>query len=95
MSQGLDDVVGDRREFARRFAEGIEKLARNTPGDHRKKTVRLTARDSRVCQNAGVRSLSLVVELNWLTKELVSIKFKPEFEKWREPFFRRFRRVNR
>ncbi|RRT31599.1 hypothetical protein B296_00052393 [Ensete ventricosum] len=24
---GLDDIVGPRREFARRFAEGIEKLA--------------------------------------------------------------------
>ncbi|RRT39768.1 hypothetical protein B296_00018332 [Ensete ventricosum] len=26
------------------FVEGIEKLARNTSGDHRKKTIRLTAR---------------------------------------------------
>ncbi|RWW44286.1 hypothetical protein BHE74_00049963 [Ensete ventricosum] len=35
---GLDDVVGPRWEFARRFAEGIGKLAGSTPGDHRKKT---------------------------------------------------------
>ncbi|RRT48058.1 hypothetical protein B296_00025143 [Ensete ventricosum] len=27
---GLDDVVGPRRKFARRFTEGIGKLARNT-----------------------------------------------------------------
>ncbi|RWW10691.1 hypothetical protein GW17_00025754 [Ensete ventricosum] len=32
------DKVGPRREFARRFAEGIEKFAGSTPGDHRKKT---------------------------------------------------------
>ncbi|RWW22998.1 hypothetical protein BHE74_00041200 [Ensete ventricosum] len=31
-----NDVVGSRQEFARRFAEGIRKLARNTPGDRRK-----------------------------------------------------------
>ncbi|RWW44719.1 hypothetical protein BHE74_00049498 [Ensete ventricosum] len=35
---GLDDVVGPHRESARRFAEGIGKLAGSTPGDHRKKT---------------------------------------------------------
>ncbi|RZS28970.1 hypothetical protein BHM03_00062633 [Ensete ventricosum] len=29
--------------FARRFTEGIGKLARNTPGDRRKKTERLAA----------------------------------------------------
>ncbi|RWW69266.1 hypothetical protein BHE74_00023147 [Ensete ventricosum] len=43
------------------FAEGIGKLARNTLGDHRRKTVRLIARDSGGCRNVGVRSLSLVV----------------------------------
>ncbi|RWW58102.1 hypothetical protein BHE74_00035060 [Ensete ventricosum] len=31
-----DDVVGSRRKFARRFTEGIGKLARNAKGDHRK-----------------------------------------------------------
>ncbi|RZR79030.1 hypothetical protein BHM03_00004595 [Ensete ventricosum] len=37
--QGSDDVVGPCQEFARRFTEGIEKLAGNMPGDHRKKTL--------------------------------------------------------
>ncbi|RZR73546.1 hypothetical protein BHM03_00025434 [Ensete ventricosum] len=31
-----DDTVGSRRKFARRFTEGIEKLAGNAKGDHRK-----------------------------------------------------------
>ncbi|RWV95898.1 hypothetical protein GW17_00041433 [Ensete ventricosum] len=44
LGRGSDDAVGLRREFARRFAKGIEKLAVNTPGDCRKKTKRLTAR---------------------------------------------------
>ncbi|RRT62663.1 hypothetical protein B296_00006651, partial [Ensete ventricosum] len=41
---GSDDAVEPHQEFARRFAEGIGKLAGNTPGDHRKKTIGLTAR---------------------------------------------------
>ncbi|RWW42937.1 hypothetical protein BHE74_00051457 [Ensete ventricosum] len=32
---GSDDAVGSRRKFTRRFAEGIEKLAKNTKGDCR------------------------------------------------------------
>ncbi|RWW58131.1 hypothetical protein BHE74_00035041 [Ensete ventricosum] len=40
---GSDDAVGFHWEFARRFIEGIGKFARNTPGDHREKTKRLTA----------------------------------------------------
>ncbi|RZS24893.1 hypothetical protein BHM03_00058029 [Ensete ventricosum] len=36
---GSDDAVEPRREFARRFAEGIGKLAGNIPGDRRKKTI--------------------------------------------------------
>ncbi|RWV87436.1 hypothetical protein GW17_00050567 [Ensete ventricosum] len=44
IGQGSDDVVEPRWEFARRFAEGIGKLARNMPGGHRKKTIGLTAR---------------------------------------------------
>ncbi|RRT39002.1 hypothetical protein B296_00033705 [Ensete ventricosum] len=44
MGRGLDDAVGPHREFTRRFAERIWKLAGNMPGDHWKKTVRLTAR---------------------------------------------------
>ncbi|RWW12273.1 hypothetical protein GW17_00024068 [Ensete ventricosum] len=34
---GLDDAMGPRREFARRFTEGTGKLAGSTSGDHRKK----------------------------------------------------------
>ncbi|RWV81101.1 hypothetical protein GW17_00057512, partial [Ensete ventricosum] len=41
---GLEDAVGSRREFARRITEGIEKLAGNTPGDRRKKTIGLATR---------------------------------------------------
>ncbi|RZS06460.1 hypothetical protein BHM03_00037114 [Ensete ventricosum] len=52
---GLDDVVGPRRKFARRFTEGIGKLARNTSGDHRKKTGKLTARMPKAAGLAGVR----------------------------------------
>ncbi|RRT31550.1 hypothetical protein B296_00046149 [Ensete ventricosum] len=36
--------MGFHQEFARRFTEGIGKLAGNTLGDHREKTRRLTAR---------------------------------------------------
>ncbi|RWW74504.1 hypothetical protein BHE74_00017570 [Ensete ventricosum] len=32
---GFERCGGFRREFARRFVEGIGKLAENTPGDHR------------------------------------------------------------
>ncbi|RWV93335.1 hypothetical protein GW17_00044217 [Ensete ventricosum] len=43
----LDDEVGSRREFAKRFAEGIGKLARNTKGDRQEE-------DRRTCRkNAG------------------------------------------
>ncbi|RRT35709.1 hypothetical protein B296_00043151 [Ensete ventricosum] len=47
--QGLDDAVGAHWEFV----EGIEKLARNTPGDRWRKTVRLTARMSKASELAG------------------------------------------
>ncbi|RZR90280.1 hypothetical protein BHM03_00018133 [Ensete ventricosum] len=40
---GSDDAVGFRREFTRRFTEGIGKLVGNTPRDHREKTGRLIA----------------------------------------------------
>ncbi|RWV95774.1 hypothetical protein GW17_00041568 [Ensete ventricosum] len=52
---GLHDAEGARWEFARRFVEGIGKLTRNTLGDRRRKTMRLTAVESRGCQIAGVR----------------------------------------
>ncbi|RZR94894.1 hypothetical protein BHM03_00023666 [Ensete ventricosum] len=48
IGSGLDDAVEPRREFARRFAEGIGKLARNTPGDHRKKTIGQNAKGYRI-----------------------------------------------
>ncbi|RRT70512.1 hypothetical protein B296_00000782 [Ensete ventricosum] len=51
---GLDDAVGPRREFAVRFTEGIEKLARNTSGDRRKKTIRPTVRIPEAAGLAGV-----------------------------------------
>ncbi|RWV91472.1 hypothetical protein BHE74_00035845 [Ensete ventricosum] len=41
---GSNDVVRPRREFSRRFTEGIGKLAGNTSGDRLKKTGRLITR---------------------------------------------------
>ncbi|RWW08941.1 hypothetical protein GW17_00027589, partial [Ensete ventricosum] len=38
------------------FAEGIEKIARNTSGDRQRKTVRLAVGDSRGCRIAGVQA---------------------------------------
>ncbi|RRT45085.1 hypothetical protein B296_00054572, partial [Ensete ventricosum] len=40
-------------KFARRFDEGIGKLARNTPGDYRKKTIGLAARMSKAVKFTG------------------------------------------
>ncbi|RWW60294.1 hypothetical protein BHE74_00032730 [Ensete ventricosum] len=51
---GSDDAVGPRREFAKRFAEGIGKVTGNTPGDRQKKTGRPTARISKAARLAGV-----------------------------------------
>ncbi|RRT64202.1 hypothetical protein B296_00029647 [Ensete ventricosum] len=45
--------MGPRREFARRFTEGIEKLIGNTLGDRRKKIGRLTARMLEAVELAG------------------------------------------
>ncbi|RZS06439.1 hypothetical protein BHM03_00037087 [Ensete ventricosum] len=53
---GSDDAVGPRREFARRFTEGIRKLTGNTLGYCRKKTRRLTARMSEAVGLVGVLS---------------------------------------
>ncbi|RWV93462.1 hypothetical protein GW17_00044076 [Ensete ventricosum] len=50
---GSDDVVEPRWEFARRFAKGIRKLAGNTLGDHRKKTIGLTVRMLEVAELGG------------------------------------------
>ncbi|RRT76254.1 hypothetical protein B296_00018865 [Ensete ventricosum] len=46
--------MGHRREFARRFPEGIGKLTGNTLGDHRKKTRRLIARIPKTIRLTGV-----------------------------------------
>ncbi|RZS27701.1 hypothetical protein BHM03_00061223 [Ensete ventricosum] len=43
------------------FIEGIGKIARNMPGDRRRKTMRLAAGNAKGCRIMGVRSLSLVV----------------------------------
>ncbi|RWW37559.1 hypothetical protein BHE74_00057309, partial [Ensete ventricosum] len=43
-SWGFRRCSGISPEFARRFAKGIEKLARNMSGDCRKKTIGLVAR---------------------------------------------------
>ncbi|RWW35389.1 hypothetical protein BHE74_00059691 [Ensete ventricosum] len=51
-----DDVVGPRREFARRFAERIKKLAGNTLRDRWKKTGRLVTRMPEAIGLARVRS---------------------------------------
>ncbi|RWW38266.1 hypothetical protein BHE74_00056568 [Ensete ventricosum] len=51
-----DDAVGSRREFARRFTEGIGKLARNMKGDYQEKTRGLTARMSEATGLAKVKS---------------------------------------
>ncbi|RRT52950.1 hypothetical protein B296_00005743 [Ensete ventricosum] len=51
-----DDAMGFRREFARRFSEGIKKLAGNTPGDHPEKIGRLAASMPETTGLAEVRS---------------------------------------
>ncbi|RWW59279.1 hypothetical protein BHE74_00033799 [Ensete ventricosum] len=51
--RGADNAVGPRREFARKFTEGIGKLAGNTPRDCQKKTIRLTARIPEAAQLSG------------------------------------------
>ncbi|RRT50192.1 hypothetical protein B296_00004061 [Ensete ventricosum] len=48
--KGLDDIVGPHREFA----EGIGMLARNTSGNHRKKTVRLVVRTLEAARLMGI-----------------------------------------
>ncbi|RWW63981.1 hypothetical protein BHE74_00028812 [Ensete ventricosum] len=49
------------KELTRRFTEGIMKLAGNTPGDHRKKTVRLAARMLEAAGLAGIPAAELPV----------------------------------
>ncbi|RRT40072.1 hypothetical protein B296_00043032 [Ensete ventricosum] len=52
---GFGRCSGISPTFARRFTEGIRKLAGNTPGDHRKKTERLTAIMSEAVGLTGVQ----------------------------------------
>ncbi|RWW57005.1 hypothetical protein BHE74_00036242 [Ensete ventricosum] len=52
-----DDVLGSRWKFARRFAEGIGKLAGNTKGDRQKEDRRTCRKIARGCRN--IRELSL------------------------------------
>ncbi|RWW03806.1 hypothetical protein BHE74_00027896 [Ensete ventricosum] len=55
----LDDAMRSHRKFARRFAEGIEKLAGNTKGDHREE-------DRRTCRKiAGVCESKVLIRLIW------------------------------
>ncbi|RWV79405.1 hypothetical protein BHE74_00041494 [Ensete ventricosum] len=44
-----DDAVGSRRKFARRFVEGIGKLAGNVKGDCREKDRRTCRKIARGC----------------------------------------------
>ncbi|RWV82772.1 hypothetical protein GW17_00055697 [Ensete ventricosum] len=85
-----DDAVGSRRKFARRFVERIGKLAGNAKGDRRKEDRRTCRKIAGGCRNPLLGLVELRVELNQLTKELVNVKVKPEFEKWREPLLRKF-----
>ncbi|RRT35427.1 hypothetical protein B296_00050900 [Ensete ventricosum] len=73
--RGLDDAVRSRWKFARRFVEGIRKLARNAKGDRRKKTGGLAVR---------------LLEVAGVCGKLFNVKVKPKFEKWREPLLRKF-----
>ncbi|RZR75137.1 hypothetical protein BHM03_00050150 [Ensete ventricosum] len=52
-----DDAVGSRRKFARRFAEGIRKLAGNAKGDHWEEDRRTCRKIVEGCQS--MRELSL------------------------------------
>ncbi|RRT42968.1 hypothetical protein B296_00043405 [Ensete ventricosum] len=78
---GSDDAVGSRREFARKFVEGIGKLAGNMKGDHWEKTGGLAARMSEatgLCgtpegeDEGGQASSSLAISTRWIsTAELL------------------------
>ncbi|RWW40690.1 hypothetical protein BHE74_00053865, partial [Ensete ventricosum] len=66
---GLDNAVGPHRELARRFAEGIGKLAGSTSRNHRKKTIGLTIRMSKATQLTGPwKRCSKQLQLEWTEK---------------------------
>ncbi|RWW55519.1 hypothetical protein BHE74_00037840 [Ensete ventricosum] len=54
---GFGRYSGISSKFAKRFAEGIEKLAGNMSGDCRKKTIGLTTRILEAVGLAGVLSM--------------------------------------
>ncbi|RRT57526.1 hypothetical protein B296_00034095 [Ensete ventricosum] len=60
LSRVRRELVGGDQEFVRKasgdFTEGMRKITRNTPGDRRRMTVRLTAGNTGGCRIAGVRS---------------------------------------
>ncbi|RRT35336.1 hypothetical protein B296_00052518, partial [Ensete ventricosum] len=47
LTEGIE--MGSRQKFARRFAEGIEKLVGNAKGDHRKEDRRTCRKIAGVC----------------------------------------------
>ncbi|RWW47442.1 hypothetical protein BHE74_00046572 [Ensete ventricosum] len=51
LSRVAEKVTGIRKDFA----ESIGKIARSTPGDHQRKTVRLTVENVIGCRIVGVR----------------------------------------
>ncbi|RWV92694.1 hypothetical protein GW17_00044910 [Ensete ventricosum] len=53
---GFGQCSGISPKFAKRFTEGIGKLARNMSEDYRKKTIGLTARMPEAVRLARVRS---------------------------------------
>ncbi|RZS18799.1 hypothetical protein BHM03_00051132 [Ensete ventricosum] len=67
---GSDDAAGPRREFTRRFAKGIGKLAWNTPGERRKKTRRLAARMPEAVGLAGIPVGKPPVSGDWTARTL-------------------------
>ncbi|RRT76360.1 hypothetical protein B296_00007830 [Ensete ventricosum] len=54
---GSDDAMEPRQEFARRFVEGIGKLAGNTLGDRWKKTIGLATRMFKATGLGGTQSV--------------------------------------
>ncbi|RWW25354.1 hypothetical protein GW17_00010312 [Ensete ventricosum] len=75
---GSDDVVGPCWEFARRFAEGIGKLAGNTSGDRQKKSERLAVRMPEAVGLARVNHLYLVYRQLTMGKSFVPCKRNEE-----------------
>ncbi|RRT42114.1 hypothetical protein B296_00023087 [Ensete ventricosum] len=93
IGSGSDDAVEPRREFARRFAKGIEKLAGNTLGDHRKKTIGLTIRMLEAAELGGSLTMTGAMELQPDNGTRSSLGIGPSSDDTVEPhreFARRF-----